>query len=73
LEIVEVNLDASSPVVGKSLAEISLPEGSCVVSIIRAGRAIVPQGDTKLEEGDTVITLVESSKEAQMRQTFIPR
>jgi trk system potassium uptake protein TrkA len=73
LEIVEVDLDASSPVVGKSLAEISLPEGSCVVSIIRAGRAIVPQGDTKLEEGDTVITLVESSKEAQMRQTFIPR
>ncbi|MGC8834562.1 MAG: potassium channel family protein [Armatimonadota bacterium] len=72
LEIVEVDLDASSPVVGKNLAEISLPEGSCVVSIIREGRAIVPQGDTRLEEGDTVITLVESSKEAQMRQIFIP-
>jgi trk system potassium uptake protein TrkA len=70
LEIVEIEVDAESPALGKTLAQLNLPEGTSVISIVRQGRAIVPQADTDVREGDTVIVLTEIRRSGEMRRTF---
>jgi len=45
---------------GKRLSELELPQGSLIVAVLRGDRAIVPRGETRLEEGDVLLTLVES-------------
>lgn len=43
------------PHAGYSLKEIPFPVGSVVGGMIREGEALVPHGDTKIEEGDHLI------------------
>ena len=42
----------SSVLIGRSLGEIRMPEGSLVALIRRKGETIIPRGQTVLEEGD---------------------
>ena len=42
----------SSALIGRSLGEIRMPEGSLVALIRRKGETIIPRGQTVLEEGD---------------------
>jgi len=44
---------------GRALREIDLPEGTLVVVIRRGTQAIVPQGDTIVQEGDSITVLGE--------------
>jgi trk system potassium uptake protein TrkA len=62
INVTEVALDSSSPVIEKSLQEIKMPANSLIVSIIRNGKAIIPDGTTLLKEKDrlVVITLPEN-------------
>jgi len=57
LAIVRVDLPEDSPVIGKSIQEITWPENSTLVSILRAEEVIIPKGDTKLKPGDDIIAL----------------
>ena len=43
---------------GALLRDLSLPEGSLVVLIVRGGGVVVPRGDTQLEPGDEVCAFV---------------
>ncbi|MFQ6033301.1 MAG: potassium channel family protein [Candidatus Bipolaricaulia bacterium] len=47
---------------GKRLADLPLPRGSLVVSIIREDRAIVPHGEVKLKEGDLLVVVAEDER-----------
>jgi cell volume regulation protein A len=47
-----------SAVAGESVRDLSLPEGSLVVLIVRGGQVVVPRGDTQLEPGDQVCAFV---------------
>jgi cell volume regulation protein A len=47
-----------SAVAGALVRELSLPEGSLVVLIVRGGGVVVPRGDTQLEPGDQVCAFV---------------
>ncbi|MFQ6117407.1 MAG: potassium channel family protein, partial [Candidatus Bipolaricaulia bacterium] len=47
---------------GKRLADLPLPRGSLVVSIIREDRAIVPHGEVKLKEGDLLVVVAEGER-----------
>jgi len=57
LEIAEMVLTAQSPIVGKPVKELSLPEGCLLVAVVREGSAQVVTGDTVLRPGDIVIVL----------------
>jgi len=70
IEIVEVDLGPDSPVVGKRVGQVTLPEDALVISIVREGHAILPNIDIKFEEGDSVIALVTAEKEPQLRAAF---
>ena len=70
IEIVEVDLGPDSPVVGKRIGQVTLPEDALVICIVRDGHAILPNIDVNFEEGDSVIALVTAEKEPQLRAAF---
>ena len=70
IELVEVDLGPDSPVVGKRIAQMSLPQDALIVSIVRDGKAILPNIDVEFKEGDSVIALVNADKEAALRDAF---
>lgn len=57
LEIVEVNLPANSPIIGKAVRELNLPAGCLLVAFIRDSQAQVVTGDTIFQPGDIIIAL----------------
>jgi trk system potassium uptake protein TrkA len=71
LEIVEAQLDSSSPVVGREVRELQLPEGSLVVVIVRDERAIAVRPETRLVTGDKVLAITSSEREAELRTLLI--
>ena len=57
IEVAEVVLNEGSPAVGRMLREVSLPESSLVVGVVRRGEALVPRGDTVLERRDHLLLI----------------
>jgi trk system potassium uptake protein TrkA len=57
LDIAEVRIGEDAPVVGKVLDEISLPEGSLVVSDVEGAR--VARADTVMKAGQRYIVAAE--------------
>jgi trk system potassium uptake protein TrkA len=70
IEIVEIDLGPDSPVIGKRIQSIGLPQDALVISIVRDGHAILPNIDVEFRQGDSVITLVNADKEADLRNVF---
>jgi len=71
LSIVRVDLLESSPVVNKQLQDISLPESSVLVSIIRGNKVVVPKGDTVFLPRDDIIALTSIENEQQLITALI--
>ncbi len=55
LDIVEVDLEPSSPLVGRRLAEVSPPDHALVIALVRDGVVTLPRGGTVLEAGDRLV------------------
>jgi trk system potassium uptake protein len=66
LEIIEMLLGADSPVLGKRLADLDLPEGSLLISVLRGGGGFVPTGQTVLEAGDEVLAVLNPEIEPEL-------
>jgi trk system potassium uptake protein len=52
LEIIELEVAEGAPVAGRRVAELMLPEGSLVISVLRDGNGFVPKADTVVEACD---------------------
>src|SRR6059058_2225082 len=63
LEIVEVQIDRDSPVAGRTVEALSLPEGARLISVMRAGKSEIAVGSTTLEPG----------KEDELRRVLLRR
>lgn len=57
LSIFEMKITESSPVIGKALSEINIPNSAIVGCIIRKGEAVIPRGDTQICFDDKLIIL----------------
>jgi trk system potassium uptake protein len=71
LEIVEVQLDADSPCVGKEISRIRLPSGSRLITVLREGQAQMADGETQLKAGDQVLAVLEPGKEEELRRVLL--
>jgi trk system potassium uptake protein TrkA len=70
LEIIELEVPSDSPVAGMSVSEISLPEGSLIISVLRSGKGFVPKGDTVIEAGDEVLLVLDPGLEEAITSSF---
>jgi trk system potassium uptake protein TrkA len=57
VNVTDLHLTASAPVVGSTLQDISLSEGSLVACIVRGEEVIVPRGATRLQADDHLILI----------------
>ncbi len=65
IEVAEVVVQENSSVIDKEVKDVSLPQGSLVVGVVRKNDIIVPRGDTVLRENDHVFIIGERARIAQ--------
>lgn len=63
IEAVALGDRRSSKVVGRSLEELDLPEGTTIVGIVRGENVIIAHHDTVIEEHDHVLLFVSDKKQ----------
>jgi trk system potassium uptake protein TrkA len=68
VEIVEVELSRSSQIVKKKIKDLSLPEGSIFIAVIRGDEVIIPFGETEFQPEDKVLALVKRTSEQTLRK-----
>lgn len=66
LEIIEMALGADSPVVGRRVRDLEMPQGSLLISVLREGRGFVPTADTELHAGDEVLAVLDPALEPDL-------
>jgi trk system potassium uptake protein TrkA len=71
LEIVEVTVVKDSNCEGKRVRALRLPDGARLISVVRDGKAAVPDEETQLEEGDQVLAILEPGKEDELRRVLL--
>jgi len=52
------------------VADLDMPAGSLLISVLRDGRGTVPTGETVLEAGDEILAVLEESVEAEVTTFF---
>ena len=73
LEIIEVEVVAGAPAEGRRVAELGLPEGSLVISVLpRGGGGFVPKADTVINVGDEVLIVLDPGLEEAITAQFAP-
>ncbi|MGN6377825.1 MAG: potassium channel family protein [Gaiellales bacterium] len=72
LEIVEFAIDAGSPVAGRTVRELNLPNKSRLISVSRAGKAEIAVGETELRPGDLVMAIIEPGVEDDLKRALMP-
>ena len=73
LEIVEVQIAEDSPVAGKRVEKLALPEGSRLISVTRNGESEIAVGATELRPGDQVLAILQPGKEDELRKVLLKR
>ncbi len=64
----ELSVDADSPLVGRPLKALDLPEGSRIVSIIRDGTVRIPTGEDRIRPGDLIVSIGTPEAIAQLNR-----
>ena len=72
LEIIEVEVSVNAPAAGQAVADVELPEGSLIISVLRGGKGFVPKGDTVIEPGDEVLLVLDPGLEEAITEQFAP-
>ncbi len=72
LEIIEMLLPDNSRAAGSRVADLDMPEGSLLISVVREDRGFVPGPDTVLEAGDEVLAVLDPRVEEDLTAYFGP-
>src|SRR5512132_455522 len=72
LEIIEMLLEQDSKVAGQRVADLQMPEGSLLISVLREGRGFVPGPETVLEPGDEVLAVLDPGREEDLKEFLGP-
>ncbi|MBX2966086.1 MAG: potassium/proton antiporter [Cyclobacteriaceae bacterium] len=77
-ELLEVELNAKNPVVGKSIVQLDFPKTAIIIMVNRNGKFIRPGGSTVLEGGDKLAILADNKESIpkiyealNMKQSFV--
>ena len=71
LEIIEAQLQADSPAVGRTPADLVIPEACSLFAVVRNGVAVPLRSDTVLQEGDKVIAIGRADCQRMLHEQLI--
>ena len=63
VQIVEVEIPGNAPSAGKKLWEIELPKEVIIGCVLRGDQTLIPRGDTRIHEGDTLVVISGNGQE----------
>ncbi|WP_421385539.1 potassium/proton antiporter [Bacillus salacetis] len=66
-EVIEVEANEETPILGKSLADIEFPKDVLINAIIRGTELVTPYGETIIEKGDILYILVSRKSKSQLK------
>ena len=69
-EIIEAEALETSPMIGKPLREVELPEGVRLGAIVREDQVVIPNGDTEVKPHDHVILVALRDQVKQIQHLF---
>jgi trk system potassium uptake protein TrkA len=69
-EVIEAQVLNSSPIAGMKVRDIDFPEGALLGAVQKGPEVIRPTGDTKIEDGDTVVIFCLAEDVAQVETLF---
>ncbi|MBM3567567.1 MAG: Trk system potassium transporter TrkA [Alphaproteobacteria bacterium] len=72
-EVVEVEALTTSPLVGKPLREVDLPDGIVLGALLRGKQVVVTRADTVVEAGDRIVLFATSEAKRQVDKLFAVR
>ena len=67
---VEAQVPVDSPIVGKRLRDLHIPDDCVIPLIIRQGKGVVPHGETTLAAGDEVVAVTTIDREDVLERVF---
>lgn len=70
LEIIEVEVAEGSPAAGLQVAQVDLPEGVLIISVLRDGAGFVPKADTVINARDEVLLVLDPGLEEAITKQF---
>ncbi len=72
LEIIEIEVTPGAPAASKRVADIAVPDGSLIISVLRGGTGFVPKAETVIEAGDEVLLVLDPGLESAITEQFAP-
>lgn len=69
--LVELRLPETSPCRGKAIREVNLPSDAVIVSVIRAGKLVIPRGDMVFEAGDEILAVSTVAAEKTLKDILV--
>ena len=70
LEIIELEVGHGSEAAGALVREVTLPEGSLIISVLRDGAGFVPKGESRIQAGDQVLLILDPGLEGEITPCF---
>jgi trk system potassium uptake protein len=70
LEIIEMLLPDGSPATGQRVGDLTLPEGTLLISVLRGSEGLIPNADTVLEPGDEILAVLDPKIEDEVTAYF---
>jgi trk system potassium uptake protein TrkA len=72
LEIIEMEVAAGAQAAGCAVADLPMPDGSLVISVLREGSGFVPKAETVVQAGDEVLVCLDPGLEDEVTALFAP-
>ena len=72
LEIIEEEVVEGAPAAGRRVADVPLPDGSLIISVLRPEGGFVPQADTVINVGDEILLVLDPGLEEAITEQFAP-
>jgi cell volume regulation protein A len=60
-EVVDYAVSSESPLVGRTIQDLRLPDGAIVALVSREGTPIAPRGSTRLQAADHLFVIARTS------------
>ncbi|MER6310204.1 NAD-binding protein [Streptomyces sp. NPDC001657] len=70
VSVIETAITAQSRAVGRTLADIVLPAGTVITTVIRDGQPTVPTPDIRLRAGDELLVVSHAATEKEIHAAF---
>ncbi|MFD7611635.1 potassium channel family protein [Streptomyces sp. NPDC059828] len=70
VDIIETVISARSRAVGKRLADVELPDGTVIATVVRDGQPTVPEPEVRLRPGDELLLVSHAATEQEVHSAF---